>query len=187
MDRILISLDSKSAVGCDGIPTSFLKLARPIVVPMITYLFNLCFECGVFPDVLKKAIITPVYKSGDRDDMGNYRPISVLPAISKILEKLINNRILSYLAKYDILSSSQYGFRKNVSTVDAVLAVSGLLVNKLDSGKKCLTVFIDLKKAFDTVSVPTLVQKLENAGFRGTSLALMKSYLSNRRQGVKVG
>lgn len=128
-----------------------------------------------------------VYKGGNRDNMSDYRPISVLPVIAKILEKLINSRLTNYLNKFKILSTGQYGFRQGRSTEDAVEALSSLIVNNIDSHKKCLTIFLDLKKAFDTVSVQTLVQTMERMGIRGVPLQLLKSYLSERKQKVKIG
>ncbi|KAL0860249.1 hypothetical protein ABMA27_010556 [Loxostege sticticalis] len=186
VDSILMSLDSGSAPGWDGISTAFLKHARDFVVPLICRLANLCFSTGVFPGALKRSIVTPVYKSGDRADVGNYRPISVLTSISKIIEKLINNRLVNYLNKFEILSKSQYGFRKGLSTQDAVLDLTSTIVKEVDDGNKCLTVFLDLKKAFDTVSVPILLHRLENIGIRDIALSIFKSYLQHRTQEVKI-
>lgn len=187
VEHILMQSNSTSANGWDGIPTSFIKLCRSFLLPFLTQLANLCFKTGVFPIALKKSIITPVYKSGNRDEVSNYRPISVLPSIAKILEKLINKRIVNYLNKFNILAKTQFGFRKHLSTEDAVTDLTDLIVNKLDQGKKCLTVFLDLKKAFDTVSIPILVHKLEQIGIRGTPLNLLRSYLNDRVQCVKIG
>lgn len=186
VDDILMSLDTNSAAGWDGIPTGFLKRSRDFVVPLITKLANLCFNSGIFPRVFKRSIVTPVHKIGDKDDVNNYRPISVLPCISKIIEKLINNRLINYLNKFNILSPAQYGFRKGISTQKAVKDLSKLIVDNVDKGSKCLTVFLDLKKAFDTVSVPRLVRSLECIGIRGTPLALLESYLHDRTQSVKI-
>lgn len=185
--NILKSLKTDSAPGWDNIPTKFLKSVGPVVAPIISHLANLCFTKGIFPNLLKTSIITPVHKGGKRDDVNNYRPISVLPALSKIIEKLLNTRLINYLNKFNILSNSQFGFQRGKSTEDAVLALTTLLTEQLDSKKKCLTVFLDLKKAFDTVSLPILVQKLENIGLRGTPLKLFKDYLNNRTQRVKIG
>lgn len=187
VDSILGSLDSGSASGWDGIPVGFLKLARDLVVPLISQLTNLCFETGIFPDALKRSIITPVHKDGDKSDVNNYRPISVLPSFSKIIEKILNKRLISYLNKNKILSDSQYGFRQGRSTQDAVVALTSEIIDKIDKGYKCVTVFLDLKKAFDTVSVPILVQRLEAIGIRGKALSLFDSYLRGRRQQVKIG
>lgn len=186
VDRVLMNLRSDSAPGWDNISTKYLKFARKEVVLIIAHLANLCFRKGVFPAQLKLSIITPVHKGGDGDDVNNYRPISVLPVISKILEKLINIRLLSFLNRYNILSPNQFGFRQGKSTEDAVLALSSLVTKHLDLGRKCLTVFLDLKKAFDTVSVPILVSKLEKIGIRGIPLILLKDYLSDRKQRVKI-
>lgn len=182
----ILSLKSDSAPGWDGITSRFLKQAIHLLTPVLCHLVNLCFNKGVFPSLLKQSIITPVYKSGDRADANNYRPISVLPSISKIIEKLINTRILNYLNKFNIISASQYGFRGGVSTEDAVVKITSRIVEHLDHRKKCLTVFLDLKKAFDTVSVPILLHKLENVGIRGVPLLLLKSYLTDRKQRVKI-
>lgn len=187
VNAVLMSLKSESAPGWDGIASKFLKVARCLVVPIICHLVNLCFEHGVFPIGLKQSVITPVFKSGDRGDVGNYRPISVLPSISKIVEKLINKRLITYMNKFNLLSGSQFGFRQGVSTEDAVTALTSLIVDQVDKKKKCLTVFLDLRKAFDTVSVPILIRKLENIGVRGTPLSLFTGYLQGRKQRVKIG
>lgn len=184
---VINNLKSDSAPGWDNIPTTFLKLATHILTPIICHLVNLCFKIGTFPYLLKQSIITPVYKGGDYSNTSNYRPISVLPAIAKIIEKILNSRILGYMEKFKIISSSQYGFRRHKNTEDAILSLTSHITEVLDKGQKCLTVFLDLKKAFDTVSVPILLQKLENIGIRGTALSLFKDYLSNRKQRVKIG
>lgn len=187
VETILRSLKSQSAPGWDGITTQFLKYAKHLVIPIISHLANVCFKNGEFPLSLKQSIITPVFKSGDKGEVGNYRPISVLPSISKILEKLINNRLIKYLQRFNILSKSQFGFRQGLSTEDAVTALTSLVTENVDKKLKCLTVFLDLRKAFDTVSVPILIRKLENIGIRENSLSLLTSYLSYRKQRVKIG
>lgn len=187
VNGILMNLKSDSAPGWDNISTKFLKFVRKEVVPVITHLANICLQQGVFPSPLKQSIITPVHKGGGRDDVNNYRPISVLPAISKILEKIINSRLTKFLNKFNLLSPSQFGFRQAVSTEDAVTALTSHITEQLDMGNKCLAIFLDLKKAFDTVSVPILVNKLQKVGIRGTALSLLIDYLSNRKQKVKIG
>lgn len=184
---VLMGLKSESASGWDDIPAMFLKRASKAIVPIIVHLANLCFARGVFPSLLKQSIITPVHKSGDREDVNNYRPISVLTSISKIIEKLINNRLITYLNKFNILSDRQYGFRRGKSTQDAVIDLTSKIIEQLDNKGKCLTVFLDLKKAFDTVSVPILVKKLEKIGVRGAPLDLFRDYLSERKQRVRIG
>lgn len=106
---------------------------------------------GVFPRMLKKSIVIPIHKAGNRDSTNNYRPISLLPTLSKILEKNINTRLLQFLDKYNLLSSNQFGFRCKKSTSDAVENLITHVVSHMDRKDKCIGVFLDLAKAFDTV------------------------------------
>ncbi|CAK1579105.1 unnamed protein product [Parnassius mnemosyne] len=184
---LLMSMKSDSAPGYDNIPAHFLKSAHKEIIPILVHLANLCSEQGVFPLALKQTIITPVYKSGDKFNPSNYRPVSVISVIAKILEKLINIRLIKFFSKFNILSTSQFGFRQNLSTEDAIIALTSRTVNHVDYGRKCLAVFLDLKKAFDTVSVPILLQNLNNHGVRGIPLKLLGDYLSNRKTRVKIG
>lgn len=186
MESIINNLKTDSAAGWDRIPTKFVKLAKSELIPVITHLGILSFQEGVFPPVLKRSVIHPIFKGGDRDNINNYRPISVLPVISKILEKLINNRLISFLNTYNLLSDSQYGFRPGLSTEDAILDLTKDITKHLDSKKKALCIFPDLKKAFDTVSVSTLISKLYKIGIRGSFLTLIRDYLHARTQRVKL-
>lgn len=186
INSVIMNLKSDSAPGWDNISTCYLKVIRHEIIPILTHFFNLCFRTGTFPAPLKKSIITPVYKGGDKNDVNNYRPISVLSVFSKIFEKLLNTRLIKYLSTFNILSSNQYGFRKGISTEDAVVSLTSHISEQLDKGNKCLSIFIDLKKAFDTVSVPILLRKLEKIGVRGTTLSIFQNYLSNRKQMVKL-
>lgn len=183
----LMNLRSASAPGWDNIPTMFLKIANKLVVPIITHLTNLCFEQGIFPPALKIAVITPIHKNGKTDDPTNYRPISVLTSISKIIEKILNSRLINYLNRYNLLSNTQFGFRSGRSTEDAVITLSSKIIAQVDNNQKCLAVFLDLKKAFDTVEISTLLKRLDDLGIRGVALELFKSYLSDRKQKVKLG
>ncbi|KAL0819437.1 hypothetical protein ABMA28_007542 [Loxostege sticticalis] len=182
-----MNLKTDSAVGYDSIPNTFLKVAKDIIIPPLTILLKLCIEQGIFPKAFKKAIITPVHKGGDRDNVTNYRPISVLTSLSKILEKVLNKRLIEFLENHKILSDCQFGFRSKKSTEDAVQELTEFVTNNLDSKQKCVGIFLDLAKAFDTVSIPTLVDKLERIGIRGTALSIYSSFLSERVQKVKIG
>lgn len=184
--RIVMSLRDDCAVGIDMIPAWVLKSYHYILVPSINYICNLAFHTGSFPNLLKISLIKPVYKSGNESCISNYRPISILPALSKVLEKIINKRLVSFFETNDILSPLQYGFRTGKSTADAVLKLTDLVVEGMDTKMKTIAIFLDLAKAFDTVSVPLLLSKLEDSGVRGTPLKLLSSYLSNRKQRVKI-
>lgn len=187
IECLIKGLRSDCAVGIDGISSNFLKQHSKILTPHLTHIFNQCISTGVFPDSLKRALIHPIYKSGDRDRVNNYRPISVLPSLSKILERIMNGRLTKYLENNNILSDRQYGFRSKKSTNDAVHDLTNHIVKAMDKGSKPLAIFLDLAKAFDTVSIPKLILKLEALGVRGNQLKLFHSYLTNRSQCVKVG
>lgn len=186
VEALLLSLKNDSAVGWDNISAKFLKRYKQWVVPPLTYIFNLCLNTGVFPLYLKKAIVHPIHKGGNRNCVNNYRPIAVLPAISKILERIINKRLIKYLEDKKLLSDNQFGFRRNKSTNNAVLELTNHIVKNIDAKKKVLSVFLDLKKAFDTVSFPDLVLKLEELGIRDLPLLILTDYLNNRTQCVKI-
>jgi retron-type reverse transcriptase len=142
---------------------------------------------GVFPDSLKVAKVSPIYKSGTKLDPGNYRPVSVLPVLSKILEKLIYKRLNDYLTEINFLCDQQYGFRSKSNTLSAAIDLVTKIKNKIDQRQLALGVFIDLKKAFDTVSHSLLLKKLESIGVTDVALQMFRSYLKNRRQIVKFG
>lgn len=120
IESLIMNLKNDSATGWDSISNKFLKLSKHIIVPLFTIIAKLCFEQGVFLKVFKRALITPVHKSGARDSVTNYRPISVLPTLSKVLEKLLNIQLINFLEQNNILSNSQFGFRAGKSTDGAV-------------------------------------------------------------------
>lgn len=184
--EIIDSLKSNSAAGPDEVSPKVVKKLKFFLVPLIVILTNLIFSLGNFPDVFKEAIVRPIYKGGEKTLTNNYRPISMLNVYAKIIEKVIHNRILSYVEKNKILYNSQYGFRKKSGTDNAAHEVVNYIRNELDKGRKVSAVFIDLKKAFDLVHHEVLVSVLESIGIRGIPLSLLKNYLNKRYQVVKV-
>jgi hypothetical protein len=187
VEKIIMSLKDNCAVGWDSISNKIIKQFRHILVKPLTHIFRICLSTGHFPKCLKKAVVVPIYKSGKKDQVTNYRPISLLPSLSKILEKIINNRLTKYLEDKLILSKMQFGFRPKVSTADAVCYLTDYLVENLDRGKHTIGIFLDLAKAFDTISIPILLRKLETLGIRDNQLKLFSSYLEDRSQCVKIG
>lgn len=182
----ILNLPDKKAVGADNLKGETLKLVSEYILHPFSYILNRCVQEGMYPTAFKKSLVIPIYKTGDDTDIANYRPISLISQLSKIFEKLIKNRLISYLNKYKILSEKQFGFRENNSTQDAVLALTSKVIEALNTNRPCLCIFIDLSKAFDTVSHHHLLEQLHNIGVRNNVLQLFKSYLDSRSQIVKV-
>ena len=134
---------------------------------------------------MKIARVMPIFKSGDSSLLTNYRPVSVLPVFSKILEKVVYNRILKYLDKHGILFKNQYGFRKGHSTSFALLHLFEKISSAIDRREHTVGIFLDLSKAFDTVNFNILFDKLEQYGIRGIALNWIKDYFSRRSQFVQ--
>jgi len=176
-----------SGSNFNTIPTFIFKFCSDILSPIISSIFNLSLTRGVFPASLKVARVIPIYKSGERNNVKNYRPISTLPAMSKILEKLMYKRLISFLDANGILCNKQFGFRRNMCTSDAILEFMDYVVASLNSKQTLLSVFLDLSKAFDTVDHAVLMSKLNHLGVRGVLSCWFQSYVSDRRQHVAIG
>lgn len=185
--NIINSLKVSNSCGIDSISSNMLKsIVQYIVVPL-TFLINWSLSEGIFPDIFKIAKIIPLHKKGDKLLLNNYRPISLLSSISKILERVIYNKMLRFCNKHDILSNEQHGFRVGRSTQSAILCLLNELYENLDKNKKCFGIFMDLSKAFDLVDHALLLGKLNKYGFRGKLGEWLESYLSNRTQLVEIG
>jgi exonuclease III len=171
----------------DNISVRIFKSMKLVLAYPVAELINCSFATGIFPDSLKIACVTPIYKSGDPLNVTNYRPISILPLLGKVFEKCMASRINSFLSKNSLISSNQFGFQKNKSTVDALISLTEFIYTGLNNASHSLSIFIDLRKAFDTVQHSILVEKLQLYGFRGLPLEWIRSYLEDRKQCVKVG
>ena len=183
---IINSLKNSNSCGIDGLSNNLLKKVAFNVSDILAYLFNLGIFSGVFPSELKSAVVVPLFKKGDRQNVQNYRPISLLPVISKVFEKAIKIRIMKFLIKTNYLSPKQFGFRKKLSTEDALLEFCSFLLKGLDSKLMCAGLFVDITKAFDMVDHKILLSKLYKIGFRGSIYDWFSSYLTMRFQRVKV-
>ena len=137
---------------------------------------------GIVPDKLKIAKVIPIFKKGDKNEISNYRPISLLSIFNKLLEKVVYKRLYNFLIKNNILYKYQFGFRKNHSTSMALLEVIDNCYKNIDVNKKVLGIYFDLQKAFDTVDHNILLHKLYNYGIRGFMHVWLKHYLTNRQQ-----
>ena len=174
-------MSNKKSMGVDNISMLMIKMATPIIVPSLTYIFNRSLSERVFPTKWKRSKIIPIHKSGNKTLPNNYRPISILPSVSKILEKLVQMQLSDYLKRNNILSEAQSGFRKNHSTISSLLKVTDDWLTAIDRGLFTGAVFIDLRKAFDTVDPSILLQKLRSIGVSLDCLPWFASYLTDRR------
>ena len=172
--------------GIDKISTKILLGTYKKCINHLTYFYNLCLQTATFPDLLKIALVKPIYKAGERNMFTNYRPISLLPVFSKILEKIIYSVLNSFLVENEILSRYQFGFRKQHSTYMPVSLLIDNITEYIENDKKVLGLYLDLKKAFDTVNSEILLQKLFALGIRGDLFRILKSYVENRVQIVKI-
>lgn len=183
---VINSLKNKSNTNDTILNAIVLKRSCQFLVPILKHLFNLSLQQGYFPPELKHAIVIPIYKKGEKTNVENYRPISLLPTVSKIFEKIVKNLILSFLDQRDFFSNCQFGFLKNKNVNLAIYKQVNEICEAMEGGFKVAGLYIDLKKAFDLVSHDILLDKLYKYGFRAEMYQWFKSYLNLRTQSVKI-
>lgn len=181
---IINGLKKSKTLDPYGIPISVIIRASFYICRPLANIFNRCMQEGVFPNKLKATRVIPIHKKGKIDECKNYRPISILPGFSKILETIIHRRLNNYLETNSLLSKNQYGFRKGRSTNDAITALLAYIHKQMEEQKKCTAILLDLTKAFDSLPHTRLLEKLNHYGCRGVTASLLKSYLENRMQVV---
>lgn len=186
VENIISLMDKNKACGVDSITVDSVQHLKTEVSIILTKLINLSLQDGVVPDKLKIARVKPLFKKGDCELSSNYRPVSVLPIFSKVLEVCVNGRLQSFLVRNDFLYGGQYGFCRGRDTETAVLDLISDLQMKMDRGLACSLVSLDLQKAFDTVDHDIMLVRLGEAGIRGVPYHWFKNYLLNRKQYVSV-
>ena len=179
-------LKLKNATGIDGLPARLFKDSAVVIADRVTHLVNLSIKSGKVPSEWKQAKVVPLFKSGNKDDLDNYRPISILPILSKILEKAVFHKLHTYRSKNSLLSPYQSGFRASHSTQLAITFLIDKIRGRMDKGLLTGAMFIDLKKAFDTVPHDGLLNKLFRYGIQDQPLSWFESYLTNRTQSVSI-
>ena len=182
---IINKLKPKTSCGVDKISNSLLKFINLEITKPLTLIINQSIQTGIFPNKLKLARVLPIYKKNDNMILDNYRPVSVLPSISKVFEKVIYNQLYQYFDDNKLFHNSQYGFRSKHSTELATLELLDRIIVKMDQNDIPLNIYLDLSKAFDTLNHEILLHKLQYYGIIGNSLSLIKCYLTNRKQYVE--
>ena len=180
--KLLEKLDIKKSTGLDNLPSRMLKIAAGVLAPSLAFLFNQSISSGIVPTEWKLARVTPIFKKGKRQDVNNYRPISIIPAVAKVFERIIYDQFFKYLNDNDLLVNCQSGFRSLHSTLTSLLEASNSWSVNIDNGLMNGVIFIDLKKAFDTIDHKILLRKLASYGIDHRTLKWFDSYLSDRQQ-----
>ena len=185
---ICSQLKPKNSSGVDFISNNLLKHIAHLIITPLHYLINLSLESGYIPREFKIAKVVPVFKDGDQHDFNNYRPISLLSSFSKLMEKVVARQLTGFINTHNLLYKHQYGFRAKHNTSHPVLHFTDKIYNALNQKPSALTlaIFIDFKKAFDTVDHKILLQKMEHYGIRGTSNEWFENYLADREQFVSI-
>ena len=184
--KIMRDCKPKKSTGYDGINMNIIKIVIKSISKPLVYICNLSLSSGIFHDDKKIARVISLYKAGEKALFTNYRPVSLLLQFSKILEHIYYSRLDKFISKHDILSNSRWGFRQNMSTNLALVDLVEELPSSIDKKNKTIGVFIDLKKAFDTIDHDILLKKLDRHGVRGISNNWVKSYLTGLRQYVNI-
>lgn len=182
---VIKGLKNKNSKDYYGFNTKIIKSMVNLIIGPLTKLINLCIKDGVFPNILKTARVVPIHKKGKTDTLNNYRPISIVPIFSKIIEKLLKTRITDFFENNQLFNKSQFGFRSSLSTTAALNELVKIINKGYNKGEYIGALFCDLTKAFDCVSPHILINKLKLYKFNQTSIELITSYLSNRKQLVE--
>ena len=186
IESIIKLFDSGKGVGPSSIPPKIMNQIAHIISKPIANICNKSFKTGIFPDQLKLSKINPIHKKDSKLTISNYRPISLLSNINKIIEKLMFKRLYSFLELHKCIYELQFGFREKHSTDHAILSITQKIQQAVNENKLVVGIFIDLQKAFDTVNHAILLKKLNHYGIRGTTNKWFESYLTNRKQYVSI-
>ena len=170
VSKLLSKLDGRKATGLDNISPKLLKIGHVHLAKPLAYIMNLSLSTGIVPSAWKISRVSPIFKEGDPLDTSNYRPISVIPACMKIFEKVVHTQLYDFIQRYQILSPNQSGFRPMHSTQTCLVEVCDYLLDNMSEGFLTGAVFLDLKKAFDTVHHEVLIKKLISIGVQGREL-----------------
>ena len=184
---VIDQLPQNKAAGPGLLTTWSFKCSKMSIGTHLQFAINECISKNIFPDILKKAYVTPIYKKGDPLEAGNYRPISVTPTLAKIFERLLLQQMLEHVEKYEIINKNQFGFLKRKSSNDTVISLTESVNSLLEENETVVSIFLDLAKAFNSISHKIFLEKITKYGFSTEPIAMLESFLSNRKQCVKNG
>lgn len=183
-NEVIKRIENHKSSGVPEITSKMFKITAKILVPQFRFLFNLCLRTSTFPTKWKNSVVTPLFKAGNSLSAGNYRPIACIPLPGKLLEKCIHIQLYDYLESHHLLCNNQYGFRSNRNTQQAIFMYLDNIYRNLNLNIDTIAVYVDFRKAFDTVDHPTLLNKLRDFNLSPKSIELFNNYLSNRTQQV---
>ncbi len=184
--EIIKNMPNKKSCDIDGISISLLKSVRNEISTPLAHIFNCSLKTGIYHKKFKTSRIIPIFKAGDPSKCDNYRPISLVSSLAKILDKIVAIKLTNHLELNKLIFPYQFGFQKRVSTEDNLLHLTNFVSTALNENKYCIGIFLDLKKAFDVVSHDILLDKLNKLGINEVELQWFKSYLNNRKQAVDI-
>ena len=185
IEKMIDKIRNDVAIGHDDIGARIIKDAKPTLAPVLTKLVNLSYELNTFPNCMKIAAIKALHKKDDKNDFANYRPISILPTMSKVFERSATQQLVEYLEKNNIIKESQHAYRKGHSTITCLYEVVNHLYQIIDQKKIAAVISLDLSKAFDSVNHSLMLNKLSTMGLSKNTLLWIQSYLSDRQQYTK--
>ena len=186
IEKLIDKLKENTAIGNDDIGAKLIKDIKKELSPTLTKIINLGYITNTFPDIMKSAIIKPIYKEDDTNNFKNYRPIAILPTLSKLFERAATNQLTEFLEENKILSPLQHAYRKNHSTITCLAEALNYIYTQLDKKKHTAIALLDLSKAFDSINHELLLRKLITLGLQNTSIEWINSYLTNRTQCTKL-
>jgi hypothetical protein len=179
-------MENKNSCGHDLLSNRMIKNEKVWFATTLTTLINESLTEGIFPEVLKKAVVIPIFKKGDATNLNNYRPISLLPVMSKLFEKVLNKQITQVLDINGYIDDDQYGFRMQHSTEDAIVKFVDTIEKGLGENKHVVSISVDVSKAFDSCNHNIILAKMEQTGLNEHGISIMRSYLKDRVQMVQV-